>query len=66
MQFSDDRFKGLMQYAVRRDNYSESILAIENIKEDNFGDYTCRVANNLGIKQKTTYVSGWLFLNLIR
>uniref|UniRef100_A0A915PXA1 Ig-like domain-containing protein n=1 Tax=Setaria digitata TaxID=48799 RepID=A0A915PXA1_9BILA len=48
----------LMQYAARRDNYSESILAIENIKEDNFGDYTCRVANNLGTKQKTIYVSG--------
>ncbi|KAM3726207.1 Lachesin [Dirofilaria immitis] len=58
INFSDDRFKGLMQYAARRDNYSESILAIENIKEDNFGDYTCRVANNLGTKQKTIYVSG--------
>ncbi|KAL3982212.1 Immunoglobulin I-set domain family protein [Acanthocheilonema viteae] len=58
INFSDDKFKGLMQYAARRDNYSESILAIENIREDNFGDYTCRVANNLGIKEKTIYVSG--------
>ncbi|KAK6110510.1 Immunoglobulin I-set domain family protein [Brugia pahangi] len=58
INFSDDKFKGLIQYAARRDNYSESILAIENIKEDNFGDYTCRIANNLGIKEKTIYVSG--------
>ncbi|MCP9265976.1 MAM domain-containing glycosylphosphatidylinositol anchor protein 1 [Dirofilaria immitis] len=58
INFSDDRFKGLMQYAARQDNYSESILAIENIKEDNFGDYTCRVANNLGTKQKPFMSAG--------
>ncbi|VDN01918.1 unnamed protein product [Thelazia callipaeda] len=57
-QFSDNRFKGIVQYGTRRDNYSESILAVENIKEDNFGDYTCRVANNLGTKEKTIHVSG--------
>lgn len=55
-----------MQYAARRDNYSESILAIENIKEDNFGDYTCRVANNLGIKEKTIYVSGWFISKFVK
>ncbi|VDK36981.1 unnamed protein product, partial [Gongylonema pulchrum] len=58
INFSDDKFKGLIQYGTRRENYSESILAIKNIKEDNFGDYTCRVANNLGTKQKTIHVSG--------
>uniref|UniRef100_A0A9J2P3B1 Uncharacterized protein n=1 Tax=Ascaris lumbricoides TaxID=6252 RepID=A0A9J2P3B1_ASCLU len=58
INFSDEKFKGTVQYGARRENYSESILAIKNIKEDNFGDYSCRVSNNLGTVEKTIHVSG--------
>ncbi|VDK41722.1 unnamed protein product [Anisakis simplex] len=58
INFSDNKFKGTVQYGTRRDNYSESILAIKNIKEDNFGDYSCRISNNLGTVEKTIHISG--------
>ncbi|VDD85758.1 unnamed protein product, partial [Enterobius vermicularis] len=55
---TDEKFKKINRYAVRRSNYSETIIQINNINEDHFGDYTCRISNNYGTDEKTIYVSG--------
>ncbi|MFH4982101.1 hypothetical protein AB6A40_008810 [Gnathostoma spinigerum] len=58
INFSDEKFRNMIQYGTRVDNSSLSILSVKNIREDNFGDYTCRVANHLGKKEITIHVSG--------
>ncbi|VDN57464.1 unnamed protein product, partial [Dracunculus medinensis] len=54
----NDRFKNVVYYGTRQENYSEAILAIQNIQEDNFGDFKCKISNNLGTAEKTIHVSG--------
>uniref|UniRef100_A0A0N5ALG7 Lachesin n=1 Tax=Syphacia muris TaxID=451379 RepID=A0A0N5ALG7_9BILA len=55
---TDEKFKRITRYAVRHSNYSETIIQIENINEDHFGDYTCRISNNHGTVEKVVHVSG--------
>jgi hypothetical protein len=54
----DSKFRTSVKYSTRHTNHSQTILALKDIQEDNFGDYTCRIANHLGTVQATIHLSG--------
>uniref|UniRef100_A0A915EIL9 Ig-like domain-containing protein n=1 Tax=Ditylenchus dipsaci TaxID=166011 RepID=A0A915EIL9_9BILA len=54
----DSKFKHTAQFATMHNNQSVTIFQIKDIHEDHFGDYTCKVANNLGNIEKTVHLSG--------
>uniref|UniRef100_A0A1I7WNM6 Neurotrimin n=1 Tax=Heterorhabditis bacteriophora TaxID=37862 RepID=A0A1I7WNM6_HETBA len=55
--FSEERFRNTAQFALRNNNHSKTILNVVGINEDSFGDYMCRVSNNLGSKFAVIHVS---------
>lgn len=57
-QLAEDNARNMVQYNARQINFTETILAINNIQQENFGDYTCRIGNNIGTKESTVHVSG--------
>ncbi|WKY16587.1 hypothetical protein Q1695_001326 [Nippostrongylus brasiliensis] len=58
INFSEERFRDTAQYAQRRFNHTNAILTIVGINEDSFGDYMCRISNNLGSVFAVIHVSG--------
>lgn len=58
LKLAEDSASNIKQYGAREDNFTETILAINNIQQENFGDYTCRIGNNVGTKESTIHVSG--------
>ncbi|KAK6766276.1 hypothetical protein RB195_025895 [Necator americanus] len=58
INFSEERFRNTAQYAQRRANHTNAILAVVGINEDSFGDYMCRISNNLGTAFAVIHVSG--------
>uniref|UniRef100_A0AC35U7T9 Neuroglian n=1 Tax=Rhabditophanes sp. KR3021 TaxID=114890 RepID=A0AC35U7T9_9BILA len=44
-------------YAIRRNNYTSSILMIKNITDKYFGTFSCVVSNDYGAVTKNIYVS---------
>ncbi|TMS36403.1 hypothetical protein L596_003575 [Steinernema carpocapsae] len=53
----DKRFENVVEYGVRRNNYTEAILQLKNLNEEDYGDYTCRISNGLGSAEKTIHLS---------
>lgn len=43
---------------IKYENYSTTALLIDKVLNSEFGDYTCRVTNNIGYDEATTHVSG--------
>ncbi|KAK6033173.1 immunoglobulin domain protein [Ostertagia ostertagi] len=58
INFSEERFRNTAQYAQRRINHTNAILTVVGINEDSFGDYMCRISNNLGTAFAVIHVSG--------
>ncbi|KAK5984815.1 MAM domain-containing glycosylphosphatidylinositol anchor protein 1 [Trichostrongylus colubriformis] len=58
INFSEERFRNTAQYAQRRSNHTNAILTVVGINEDSFGDYMCRISNNLGMVFAVIHVSG--------
>lgn len=58
INFSEERFRNAAQYAQRRVNHTNTILTVIGINEDSFGDYMCRISNNLGMAFAVIHVSG--------
>ncbi|CAJ0608796.1 unnamed protein product [Cylicocyclus nassatus] len=58
INFSEERFRNTAQYAQRSANHTNAILSIVGINEDLFGDYMCRISNNLGSAFAVIHVSG--------
>ncbi|VDM54766.1 unnamed protein product [Angiostrongylus costaricensis] len=58
INFSEERFRNAAQYAQRRVNHTSTILTVIGINEDSFGDYMCRISNNLGMAFAVIHVSG--------
>jgi len=58
LQQSDAKYKTSSVYASRRDNHSLSTFSIPTLQEDHFGDYTCKVWNELGSAEQTIHLSG--------
>ncbi|XGW32301.1 hypothetical protein V3C99_017107 [Haemonchus contortus] len=58
INFSEERFRNTAQYAQRRSNHTKAILTVAGINEDSFGDYMCRISNNLGSVYAVIHVSG--------
>ncbi|KIH66557.1 immunoglobulin I-set domain protein, partial [Ancylostoma duodenale] len=57
INFSEERFRNTAQYAQRQANSTKAILTIAGINEDSFGDYMCRISNNLGTAFAVIHVS---------
>ncbi|KAK0396787.1 hypothetical protein QR680_001854 [Steinernema hermaphroditum] len=53
----DKKFENVVEYGVRRTNYSEAILQLTDLDEDDYGDYSCRISNGLGSVEKTIHLS---------
>uniref|UniRef100_A0A914UYY4 Uncharacterized protein n=1 Tax=Plectus sambesii TaxID=2011161 RepID=A0A914UYY4_9BILA len=58
INLAEDSARNMVQFNARQTNFTETILAISNIQQENFGDYTCRIGNNIGTKESTIHVSG--------
>uniref|UniRef100_A0A1I7Z377 Limbic system-associated membrane protein n=1 Tax=Steinernema glaseri TaxID=37863 RepID=A0A1I7Z377_9BILA len=54
----DKKFENVVEYGVRRNNYSEAVLQLTDIDEEDYGQYTCRISNGLGSVEKTIHLSG--------
>uniref|UniRef100_A0A1I7Z3X9 Limbic system-associated membrane protein n=1 Tax=Steinernema glaseri TaxID=37863 RepID=A0A1I7Z3X9_9BILA len=53
----DKKFENVVEYGVRRNNYSEAVLQLTDIDEEDYGQYTCRISNGLGSVEKTIHLS---------
>ncbi|PAV84095.1 hypothetical protein WR25_04304 [Diploscapter pachys] len=58
INMNEKRFQHTAQYAKRDSSSSITILRVQGITEDAFGDYMCRASNSLGMNQATIHVSG--------
>ncbi|CAB3399442.1 unnamed protein product [Caenorhabditis bovis] len=58
INFNDEKFKKTTETAQRLNGYSKTTLTVGEISEEAFGDYACRISNNLGSVTSVVHVSG--------